>query len=143
MKKFFAGQEIYIEGEEKKVEVLQSKPCKMSALSTKNDGYEYYVRNNEGKRYWITQDVICEEENEAVENELTLEKAKTLKCGTILNHSNAKPNADGTPARFKVTSVKTWKRDAGRIEIRVQRGMYEHYTWTEADFDFATITIQK
>lgn len=73
---------------------------------------------------------------------LTIEQAKLLKPGTILNHSDARPNADGTPARYKVTSVKTWKRDAGRIEIRVQHGLHEHYRWDKATFDFAEITIQ-
>lgn len=73
---------------------------------------------------------------------LTIEQAKTLKAGTILNNDNYQPNADGTPRRFKVTSVKTWKRDSGRIEIRVSRGLYEHYRWTEASFDYASITIQ-
>lgn len=75
--------------------------------------------------------------------ELTFEQAKLLKPGTILNNDNYPTNSDGTPARFKVTSVKTWKRDADRIQIRVQRGLYEHYTWDESSFDFATITIQK
>lgn len=74
---------------------------------------------------------------------LTIEQAKTLKRGTILNHSDARKNTDGTPARFKVTSVKTWKRDAGRIEIRVQRGLYEHYIWDEGTFDFAEITLDQ
>jgi len=75
--------------------------------------------------------------------QLTIEQAKLLKPGTILNHSQARNNADGTPARFKVTRVKTWKRNVGRVEIHVQRGLYERYTWTEATFDFCKITIQK
>ena len=75
--------------------------------------------------------------------EITFEDAKNLKPGTVLNHSDAKPNADGTPARFRVTSVKTWKRDDQRIEIRVKRGRYEHYIWTEATFDYAEITLDK
>lgn len=74
---------------------------------------------------------------------LTIEQAKLLKRGTVLNHSDARPNADGTPARFHVTSVKTWKRDPDRIEIHVKRGLREFYTWTEATFDFAVITIQE
>ncbi len=74
---------------------------------------------------------------------LTIEQAKLLKVGTILNHSDAGTNSDGTPARFKVTSVKTWKRDPGRIEIHVKRGLREFYTWNEASFDFAEIVIQK
>jgi len=74
---------------------------------------------------------------------LTFEMAsQLLKAGTVLNHSDAKPNADNTPARFKVTSVKTWKRDNQRIEIRVQRGLYEYYRWNESSFDYAEITVQ-
>jgi hypothetical protein len=74
---------------------------------------------------------------------LTFELARQfLQKGTILNHSDARPNSDGTPARFKVTSVKTWKRDTQRIEIKVQRGLYEHYCWDGSAFDYAEITIQ-
>jgi hypothetical protein len=72
---------------------------------------------------------------------ITLEEAKKLKPGTVLNHSNAEKNADGTPARFKVTSVKTWKRNPDRIEVHLKRGLYEHYTWTEASFDYGEITL--
>lgn len=68
---------------------------------------------------------------------------KGLRIGTILNHSDARPNSDGTLARFKVTSVKTWKRDPDRIEIHVKRGMREFYVWDEAMFDFAVITIER
>lgn len=75
--------------------------------------------------------------------ELTFENAKNLKPGTILNHSDARPNADGTSARFKVTSVKTWKRDPGRIEIHVKRGLREFYVWDGSAFDFAEITIER
>ena len=74
---------------------------------------------------------------------LTLEQAKQLESGTILNHSDASKNADGTQARFKVTSVYTWKRDPGRIRIRVKRGLREHYTWDETTFDYGEVVIQK
>ena len=74
---------------------------------------------------------------------LTLEQAKELIPGTILNRSDASKNADGTPARFKVTSVYTRKCDPGRIRIRVKRGLREHYTWDKATFDYCEIVIQK
>lgn len=32
--------------------------------------------------------------------------------------------------RVKVTSVKTWKRDPGRIEVRWQHGLYTHGVMT-------------
>jgi len=74
---------------------------------------------------------------------ITMEEAKKLKPGAMLNHSQARRNADGTSARFKVTSVKTWKRNPDRIEIRVKHGLYEHYVWTEATFDHADVTLDK
>jgi hypothetical protein len=69
---------------------------------------------------------------------LSLEDMKHLRKGAILNcldmfhAAHVITNADGTPARLKVTSVKTWKRTPDRVEVRVQRGLYEHYTF-EAD----------
>ncbi len=70
---------------------------------------------------------------------LSITDMKNLRSGQILNclgfgsESDAIiVNADGTPARLKVTSVKTWKRTPDRVEVKVQRGLYEHYTF-EAD----------
>jgi len=39
-------------------------------------------------------------------------------------------NADGTPCRFKVTSVKRWKKDPSRFQIGLKRGLYEFSTVT-------------
>ena len=69
---------------------------------------------------------------------LTLDEAKGLRQGQLLNcwRLDGKGeclNADGTPMRFKVTSVKTWKRTPERVEIRVQRGLYEHYTFDQTE----------
>lgn len=35
-----------------------------------------------------------------------------------------------TKLRYKIGAVKTWKRDATRFEISLQRGLYEHYKVT-------------
>ena len=51
--------------------------------------------------------------------------AKTLTTGDFVHH-NTRKNADGTPMRARVTSIKTWKRNPARIEIRYKRGMYEY-----------------
>ncbi|MEO6566149.1 MAG: hypothetical protein ABIO63_08945 [Casimicrobiaceae bacterium] len=61
---------------------------------------------------------------------LTIEQAKELKRGVILNHSLGK-NADGSPAKYKVTSVKTWKRIPYKIEINVKHGLREYYCFNQ------------
>ena len=67
------------------------------------------------------------------QEELTLQKAKTLQYGDILNPVGYF-NADGTPMRFRVIGkVKTWKRDSSRVEIPLKRGMYEFTHITEKD----------
>ena len=61
---------------------------------------------------------------------MNLQEAKTLKTGDYI-HTPNKFNADGTPMRARVTSVKTWKRSPERIEIRYKRGLYEYGTINE------------
>jgi hypothetical protein len=64
---------------------------------------------------------------------LTLERAKSLQHGDILNPVGYF-NKDGTPMRFKVIGkVKTWKTDPSRIEIPLKRGMYEFLHITQSD----------
>ena len=70
---------------------------------------------------------------------ITLEQAKALTHGTILEHSTHQ-NADGTPQRWKVNGkVKTWKRDAGRISIPVKHGLYIYGHITEFDLDLISL----
>ena len=69
---------------------------------------------------------------------ITLEQAKGLKPGAVLNHHYVK-NADGTPARYKVTSVKTWKRDPERVHVRVKRGLREFQLFTQMVLPLLTI----
>lgn len=54
---------------------------------------------------------------------ITLEQAKALRNGAELFSRNLKT---GGPVRWRVTSVKTWKRDAGRIEIGIKHGLYTY-----------------
>ena len=63
--------------------------------------------------------------------------AKKLKQGDIIYHTSKK-NADGTPMKARVTSVKTWKRDLSRIEVHVKRGLYEYAIFTEHELDQIT-----
>jgi len=65
---------------------------------------------------------------------MTLSQAKALRSGDYI-HSLTKKNADGTPMRARVTSVKTWKRDPSSVEIHYKRGMYEYGTITERELD--------
>jgi len=48
-----------------------------------------------------------------------------LSYGQVLEHKNLK-NSDGTPQRFKITSLKTWKKDRMRVRIGLKRGLYQN-----------------
>ena len=68
---------------------------------------------------------------------LTLDNAKRLAAGTIVYHTT-KHNADGSAMRAKVTSVKTWKRSPGRVEIHVKHGLYDYAVFDENDLHLLT-----
>ena len=55
---------------------------------------------------------------------MTLGEAQNLGTGNYI-HSLRLKNADGTPMRARVTSVKLWKRSPERVEVRYKRGLYE------------------
>ena len=69
---------------------------------------------------------------------MNLTQAKTLKQGQLVYHVTKK-NADGSPMRAKVTSIKTWKRSPNRVEVRVKRGLYEYAVFNETELDQLTI----
>lgn len=69
---------------------------------------------------------------------ITLEQAKGLPQGTILHHRFCK-NADGTPERWVVTSVKTWKRRPEMVEVKVKRGLYQFQALNLVDLKHYTI----
>ena len=54
---------------------------------------------------------------------LTMSQVFTLVQGTYIYDSSS-TNADGTPCRWLVTSVKTWKRDPDRYEVRLKHGLH-------------------
>lgn len=56
---------------------------------------------------------------------MTFGIALTLKPGNYIHHVSRK-NADGTPMRAKVTSIKTWKTRPNDIEVHVKHGMYDY-----------------
>lgn len=64
---------------------------------------------------------------------MTLSEAKKLPHGSII-HDNCGHygfNADGTPRRFKVTSVKTWKTRPNEIRVNLKWGMYQYLSMNE------------
>lgn len=65
---------------------------------------------------------------------MTLTEAKALKQGDYIHHTTKK-NADGSPMRARVTSIKIWKRSPGRIEVRCKHGMYDYATFTERELN--------
>jgi len=57
---------------------------------------------------------------------MNVEQVKQLKHGDVLHYQYG-CNADRTCARFKVISrVKTWKRNPGRVQVSLKRGLWEY-----------------
>lgn len=63
---------------------------------------------------------------------ITLEQAKALETGTTL-HQVGEFNRDGTPRRWRVTSVKTWKTRPDEVEVRIKHGLYAYDKLRETD----------
>lgn len=68
---------------------------------------------------------------------MTVQTARNLKSGTMVYHVTKK-NADGSPMRAKVTSVKAWKTRPDMVELHVKHGMYDYAVFTENDLDQLT-----
>lgn len=63
---------------------------------------------------------------------LTVESAKHLpQYGTIYHLTERDSRGDAVKA--KVTSIKTWKRDPSRIEVRCKYGLYGYFTLFSAN----------
>ena len=65
---------------------------------------------------------------------MTLAQAKALTIGSMVHHISKK-NADGTPMRARVTSVKTWKRSPNRVLIGLKHGLYDYAKFDETELD--------
>lgn len=50
-------------------------------------------------------------------------------------------NADKTPQRFAITSVKTWKRDLNRVHIGLKRGLYQYESIDSVEEFFTHFSI--
>jgi len=66
---------------------------------------------------------------------MNLETAKSLKQGDYI-HTPNRFNADGTPMRARITSIKTWKTRPNEIEVRCKRGLSEYAIFHESELDF-------
>jgi UV DNA damage repair endonuclease len=73
-----------------------------------------------------------------VRSMITLEEAKNLKNGTTLYHVQNR-NYDGTPQRWRVTSVKTWKRRPFKVEIHLKHGLYDYDKLDEGQLDLVSL----
>ena len=63
---------------------------------------------------------------------MTLHDAKSLRSGDYV-HSPTKKNADGSPMRARVTSVKRWKTRPDEILVKVKHGMYDYASFAETE----------
>ena len=65
---------------------------------------------------------------------MTLDQAKQLKAGDHVHHV-LKKNADKSPMRARVTSVKTWKTRPSEIVVSVKHGLYDYAKFSEIELD--------
>ena len=63
---------------------------------------------------------------------MTKDEAKALRPGDMF-HSLHQKNANGTPMRMKVTSVKVWPTRPVQVDLHYKRGLYEYGTITERE----------
>ncbi len=73
---------------------------------------------------------------------ITLEQAKGLRQGQTLYHVSHR-NADGTPQRWKVTSVKTWKRNPSKVQVGLKYRLRYYDTMRESDLNFVCLTPEE
>ena len=63
---------------------------------------------------------------------MTLDQAKALATGSHVHHVTKK-NADRTPMRAKVLSVKTWKRSPDRVLVSLKHGLRDYAKFDESE----------
>lgn len=65
---------------------------------------------------------------------MTLGEAKELCGGQWIYHCDARQGDKTVPFRARVTSVKTWKREPDRVEVRAVHGLKQFFTiWHARD----------
>ena len=70
---------------------------------------------------------------------MKLEQAKNLVQGSWIYHDTFK-NADGTPQRYKVLSVKTWRTRPNEVLVSVKWGLKGFFKINEDQLDAYTTT---
>lgn len=73
---------------------------------------------------------------------MTLEEAQALVIGSTVYHVTNR-NADGSPQRWKVTSIKTWKRSPERIRLGLKYGLRGYDSATEAELHLLEPTEER
>jgi hypothetical protein len=58
---------------------------------------------------------------------LTIPQAKTLVQNSLIFDA-ARENADGSPKRYRVTSVKTWKTRPDHVRVNLRYGLKQHFS---------------
>jgi hypothetical protein len=56
---------------------------------------------------------------------LTLSEAQSVRAGSKI-YSTVQTNADGTPMRARVTSVKMWKTKPRDVVIKLKHGLFDY-----------------
>ena len=102
------------------------------------DANHYLEKNpKEGVIYQADNLVFCANIEDLGVKGMTLEMAKNLKQGQEIYHTSRK-NADGTPMRCKVTSIKTWVTRPEEVLVKFKRGLYEYGTIDQTELDNIT-----
>ena len=70
---------------------------------------------------------------------ISIEQAKRLSQGQTLYHCLNR-NADGTPQRWKVTSVKTWSTRPSEVEVRLKYGIRTYDRISQRELNLVALT---
>ncbi len=65
---------------------------------------------------------------------MTLAQAKQLKAGDYVHHVTLK-NADKSPMRARVTSIKVWKTRPSEIVVSVKHGLYDYAKFSASELN--------
>lgn len=70
---------------------------------------------------------------------MNLQEAKSLKAGTFVFELALRTYTKRSP-KWKVTSVKTWKRQPDRVEVHIKHGLYDFGYFNETQLDQWSLT---
>ena len=70
---------------------------------------------------------------------ITIDQAKGLCQGKTI-YSMLNRNADGTPQRWKITSVKTWETRPMEVEVRLKYGIRTYDRITQRELHLVALT---